>query len=209
MGTFHIERANLGDLPKGPGRRILKPDDAGAWQEGEKFLAAARDEAERVRDDARRAYADEHERGYAEGRAAGEAEAARLVAETVIDVDRYLATLEREVALLAVDIVRRVLGELDVGELVARAARQAIADLRRAKQLRLCVHPAAADAVRREVETLMRGAATGLLVEVEADPARSPDACVVVSDVAVVDAGIETQLAALALALARDRETRR
>ncbi|EKF17690.1 type III secretion component, YOP proteins translocation protein L [Nitratireductor pacificus pht-3B] len=184
-------------LPTRPAGRILPAAEAQAWQDGFALLHAAQQESERLRQDARSAYADDCARGYADGKARGEEEAATLVVETAIKVDRYLGTLQEEVIGLALDVVRRVLGDFDVGLLVAKAARQAVAEIRRGKYIRVTVHPDVAEEVRDELDIMMEGGGLGLTVELQLDSTLAEGACIVATDIAVLDASIDTQLDAL------------
>ncbi|WP_244467964.1 type III secretion system stator protein SctL [Nitratireductor soli] len=188
-------------LPARPAARILRAQEAKAWQDGFAFLEAAQSEAGRMRDAARRAYAAEYARGYEDGREQGAGEAARLTSETVEKVDRYLAGLTGEIVTLALDVVERVLGELDIAELVARAAEQAILDIRSAKYLRVTVHPDAVEAVRGRLGTLVEPSRFGFSFEVAGDASLAAGACIVTTDAAVIEAGIEVQLKAVAVAL--------
>lgn len=196
------QAASIDDLPRQPHGRILRAAEARAWQDGYGFLEVARHEAERLREVARRAYAAEYAQGYEDGKAEGDAEAARIVSETAAKVDRYLGGLEAEVINLALDVVRRMLGEFDVGLLVAKAARQAIAEVRRAKYLKVSVHPDAVNAVRDELRTILSGGDLGLTVEIDTDNTLAVGACIVSTDIAVVDASIDAQLSAIAAAVA-------
>jgi type III secretion protein L len=191
----------LDELPTRPTGRILRSAEADAWQDGFSFLSVARREAKQMRDAARRAYASEYAQGYEDGKAEGSAEAARLINETVVKVDRYLAGLEKEVATLALDIVGRVLGDFDVDQLVAKAARQVISDIRRAKYVRVSVHPDAVSEVRREIGALMEEDPPGYTVEALGDSTLAPQACIIATDVAVIDASIEAQLKAMISAI--------
>lgn len=189
----------LDDLPAAPGSRIVRAAQADAWQDGFRFLAAVREAADKVEENARSTYAAAYEKGYKEGRAAGASEATRLVCDTSLAVDRYLAKLESEIGALALSIVRRVLGDLERVDLVARAAAQAVAEFRQEKIIKVTVHPAAVDRVSTALAALSPN--SDATVTVEADPALDQGACIVASDFAVVDASIETQLQALAAGL--------
>ncbi|MBV9564314.1 MAG: HrpE/YscL family type III secretion apparatus protein, partial [Bradyrhizobium sp.] len=106
-----LRQTSVGILPNGPGRKVLRAAEADAWSDGYRFLATASAAAERIRQDADAAYQARHAQGYEDGRAEGSREATRLVSDTSAKVDRYLAGLDHEIARLAIDIVRRVLGE--------------------------------------------------------------------------------------------------
>ena len=69
-------------------------------------------------------------------------------------MDRYLQSIEPQVAQLAMSVVHRVLGNFDTRDLVAAAAGHAVADLRREKQLTVTVHPDAVDSVSKEFARL-------------------------------------------------------
>jgi type III secretion protein L len=186
---------SLDELPAGPGSRIVRAAQVDAWQDGYRFLAAAREAAGKVEENARNAYAAAYAKGFTEGRSAGAIEASRLVRDTTLAVDRYLAKLESEIGALALGVVRRVLGELDIADVVARAAAQALAEFRQAKFVKVTVHPATVDRVSTALAALTQEGGT---VTVESDPALDQGACIVTSDFAVVEASIEAQLRAFA-----------
>jgi len=184
------------DLPRGPGARILRAADAGLWQEGYRFLAAAREAAANLEDSVRSARDEGYQKGFAEGYAAGSVEATELVLRTTLSVDRYVAGLEAEIASLAMNIVQRVIGKLDAPDLVARAAAQAVSEFRDEKAVKIAVHPTAVDSVKAALAALPEDGRPSATVE--GDAALSEQACLLVSDFAVVNASIESQLRALA-----------
>jgi type III secretion protein L len=104
------------------------------------------------------------------------------------------------------DIVRSVLGEFDAVDLISRAATRAIADFRREKFLTVTVHPEVLARMRTAIAAYEN---LGPAVTVQGDSRLDKGACVVASEFAVIDASIETQLAAIADALsAKDAGTR-
>jgi type III secretion protein L len=190
-----IDPISPDDLPTEPGSRILRATDVQAWRDGYRFLALARETAARAEENARSAYDAAYKKGFAEGRAAGAIEANRVVREAAVAVDRYLGGLDKEIGALALNIVRRVIGEIDVADLVAHAATQALSEFRQEKNVRIAVHPAAADRVNSALGAFAqddRPAAT-----VESDPALDKGACILVSDDAVADASIDVQIRAI------------
>ncbi|MER9654818.1 type III secretion system stator protein SctL [Mesorhizobium sp. M0152] len=193
-------------VPRRPFARILRAAEVRALQDGHAFLDEAKRDAQQLRDAARRAYAAEYAQGYEDGKAHGDADVARLISETAVKVDRYLGGLEAEVISLALDVVRRMLGEFDVSTLVAKAARQAVTEVRRAKYLNVRVHPGSVDRVRDELDAVLRESDLGMTVEIDADSALAAGACIISSDFAVVDASIDAQLQAIAAAIASKAE---
>ncbi len=195
------------DLPERPGKRILKAAEAQAWQDGFAFLDAAKRRAAELQDTARGAYGDSFAQGYQHGKAEGAADAARLLAEVAAKVDRYLGSIEKDVIGLASDVIARVLGEFDAGDLVAKAARQTISEMRRSRYIKVTVHPQAVEAVRDELEAVRAESTFQGTIEVIADVDLPRDGCVVATDMAVVDATVGVQIAAIAEAI-RDRRGR-
>lgn len=193
-------------VPRRPVARILRAAEARAWQDGHAFLDEARRDAQQLRDAARRAYAAEYAQGYEDGKAQGDADAARLVSETAVKVDRYLGGLEAEITGLALDVVRRVLGEFDASMLVAKAAAQAATEIRRAKYLKVRVHPASVNRARDELNAALRESDLGMTVEIDADDTLATGACILLTDIAVIDASIEAQLNAIAAAISSKAE---
>lgn len=179
------------DLPKAPGVKVIRAAEEGAWRDGFRFLTEIRS-----------LQAAERAKAYAEGKAAGNLEASKLVAETSAKVQGYLASLDKQVAQLAFDIVRRIMSEFDDRELVARAARNALADFREAKSVTIKVHPSAESHVRRAIADLVGSSGEeGLAVSVETDTEIGERICVLSTEFAVVEATVETQLAAIAQAM--------
>ncbi len=179
------------DLPRAPGAKIIRAGEENAWRDAYKLLAEAKS-----------IYAAERERGYADGMAAARQDASRLVGETAAKVDRYMLSLDKEVAKLAFDIVRRILNEFDNAELVARAARNALADFREAKAVRVKVHPSAEAHVRHTLTAYQsEEGLNGPMVTVETDSEIARESCILSTEFAIIEATIDAQLAAIAEAM--------
>lgn len=185
--------AMLMSLPRSPGLRIVRREDAQNWIDGYRFIEEARRQADSLSQNAHAAYEDAKARGFAEGREIGSAEAAAMVADTLAKVDRYLGSIETQVAHLSLSIVERILGQLDDAEIVVRAARQALTSLRREKHVTVRVSPQQLEATERALSAWSTAEAGPTLV-VEADPQLAPRQCVIATEFAVVDASVDAQL---------------
>jgi len=178
---------------------VLNARDVKAWQDAFEFLNHAEkqiaEEKTQAQEAASRLYEAERARGYEDGKA----EATKLITETTLKVDRFLQSIEPQVAQLAMSVVQRVLGNFDTRDLVAAAAAHAIADLRREKGLTVTVHPDVVDSVSKEFVRL--GLSGRIEVTIEGNPSLDRTACIIASDLAVVDASVQTQLAAVAAAI--------
>ncbi|GAO03911.1 FliH/SctL family protein [Anaeromyxobacter sp. PSR-1] len=194
--------------------RVLKDGPGGRRIEGAIYAAGAR--ARALVDDARaeaarlvEAAAAEREairaEAVREGREEGMARAAAALATAGEARAARLAGLEREVARLALDVARQLLGrELAAApEAVADLAARALARAKDCRELVLRASPADAALLRAEPA---RSRLAALLARPEGpalreDPALPPGAVVVETEAGRIDARVEAQLAALERAL--------
>lgn len=184
-----------------PRGRVVPAKDIEAWETGKAYLKAAAQEAERLKQDARIAYEAAKRQGFEEGRKEGAATTARILAETAQKADQHLARSDRQLIDLALAVVRRVLGDFDVGQLTRNAVRHALSKQRQEQHLTLYVAPDMVDALRTDVDGWFDPAVRHLIA-VEPDSRLDQGQCRLASDVGFVDLGIEAQLRAIHQGLA-------
>lgn len=155
-------------------------------------LAEAEAEAAHVRAAAREA-----------GRREGFALAASTLAAAALERDRILAAVDREVAELAIDVARKVLGRhletfpAAVVDLVARG----LAGARGRREVLVRVHPEDAAAVRA-AEGDLAGRLARSPLGIREDPSVPRGGAVVETEGGRIDAGVEAQLEEIARAIA-------
>lgn len=186
------------DMPHRPLARILRAEEAECWIDGYAFLERAKNEAATIRAGVQNEVAEAREAGQEQGRKAGEAQAAELLMRTQVDVERYLTSVEPMVAMLAMQIVERVIGTFDDAQLVARAAQQALDDLRHDNAVVVNVAPDILGEVEHRLVAMNSGALT---VRVVADRHLSTRQCIVTTSATSIDVGIDTQLEAIRAAM--------
>lgn len=190
------------DLHVATSKRVLAPDELRALQDGEALLREL--QVQRELADARSlAEADKARReGYAAGFAAGETAARRQLAQTQVDLAAR-AQREREalrkqteatVAMLVLEVVRKLAGELDAAELVAGLARQAVQQLIEDEPVTLVVHPAVAKRVRERCAKGHDEAGHWPTVQIEEDRSLKPFDCRLVTRAGTTFAGLDAQL---------------
>lgn len=140
--------------------------------------------------------------GYEHGlRSAKDATAAKLL-ELEAARQRDVAELRSRTTALALEIVRRVAGDVAPADWLAAQACRAAEDLMDQAPLNLRVHPDHAVGVRERLAL-----SAPLFVDVLADDTLDPADCIIDSRVGSVDASLESQLQCLAsLDLAMDVE---
>ena len=165
---------------------------AEADAEAERILAAAREERARIHAEAAEA-----------GRQEGLGRAAATMAGAAAERERRLADLAGEVAALALEVARKVLGRelaLDPEAVVALAA-AAVAEARERREVALRVSPGDAPALRRSEGRLAALLARAPGLSLREDPSLAPGEMVIETEAGTIDARVEAQLAALARAL--------
>lgn len=181
-------------LPRSPGRRIVRREEAQSWIDGYRFLEEAQRAAATLSRDARTAYEEAKARGFEEGRSAGGNQAAAIIADTSAKVDRYLASIESQVAELALSIAEQVLGGFPDVEIVTRAAKQALESFRREKYLKVRVSPFVLQEAQRTLAAWSATELPGMTLVVEANPHLKSRQCTIATEFAVVDASVDEQL---------------
>ncbi|MCQ9470443.1 FliH/SctL family protein [Pseudomonas alliivorans] len=188
----------MNELPTRPGTRIVRAADADRWIDGYAFVAAAHEEAHRVREDSAQWLEQARAEGFEHARRQGAEEAAALLAQTHAQVDHYLAGLETSLAELALNIARQVLGELDERERLLRCTAQALSAFRQDQALTLYVP-------HNEVERLRQHIAQGSLslqaLNVEGDDQLEAGQARLSSPAGSVELGLDAQLDNLQRAL--------
>lgn len=159
-------------LPASP--LVIRADILRARADAAALLAEARAEAARLRAEAEADAEAARASGREDGRRAGEAEAARLVAAASEAADAFLAAREAELGTLALAVAHRLIGALPPEERLFRLVQTALAEHRAELRLALRVPPGDAAGLRAalaEVDPDGR-------VTVEEDPAAAPGSCV-------------------------------
>jgi type III secretion protein L len=184
-----------------PGRKVVKAEDYQVFLEAQGLIQAAEAEAARIRDDARVAYAREKARGYEDGQKEATKEMASAIFETMYSVDEYCVAVEAAMVQLVADAVRKVIGEFSEEELVVRVVRNALGLVRNQARVSLLVAPSQADTVRAQLDRLLAGLPGISFVDVVPDGRLKPASCVVRSEMGIIEASVEDQLAALEASL--------
>jgi flagellar biosynthesis/type III secretory pathway protein FliH len=169
---------------------------------------ALRDTLERRRDEQVQAITDAIAAGRAEGHAAGLAEGRRAAAQDLADTLQRLAAASRaererlraDTAALALQVVRKLLGQFADDAVLLALAATAAADLLPGAPPALVVHPQRADALRARLAAA--GGEGGAMFTVREDASCGADTCRLETEHGSVDVSLDVQLARLAEAWA-------
>lgn len=190
----------MNELPASPSSKIIGVVQREAWIDGYAFLAAAKREAASILAKATQDSDQQRSEGFEAGRTAGELDIARLLSDTTTKVDLYLSGLEEDIIDLVLQIVERIVGQMDEIDVAVAIARQAIRHLRHERNLTINVSTAASEAIEHLVATEFTDT-TAFPIKIVADPNLEIGRCVLTTPAAVLDTALDGQLSAVRAAL--------
>jgi type III secretion protein L len=206
MGTLLFLKHENFAVP--PGARVLKAADYAILTRAGEMLDLAAREAAAIRAAAGQVYAEEKERGYADGLAEGKMETAASMMETLTSGIDYLAGLEERVVDLVMQVVCKVIQGFDDKALVLGLVRKALTYARSQKRVTLRVCPGDAELVQAHLQELLRDHPGIGILDVAADPRLQKGACLLESELGIIDAGLDVQLQGIRKAFLRQLQTR-
>ena len=192
-----------------PTRRWLRAAELRVLADTQATLEAALAQADLVTGQAQAALEAERRRGYEEGLEIARLEAAERLIDNVAQQVEFFARVETRMVDLVMDAVRAVIFGFDDRERLLAIVRNVLAAARSQKQVTLRLPPDQVPKVRSEVDQL-KSEFPGLeVLELVADAQLSGDACVLETEVGVVEASLDTQMSALRHAFERVLGSRR
>jgi type III secretion protein L len=195
---FRISPENI---QAAPDSRLIKATEWARYCSAVEITEQARQYAEDLRQEARMAFDAEKKRGFAEGLREGRAEHAENMMETVLKSIEYIEGLEKGIVSLVSDALRKILGELPPEERIVGVVRQALNLVRGQKKVVLSVPPEDEPLAQGKLKEILSRHPSIDFVDVRADGRLAPGACLLQSEMGVIDAGLETQIQAITNAL--------
>lgn len=195
MGTL-FRLSNQGVRPAA-GQRILKADDMAMLVEANELLASVRERVAKIEGDAQAEYDRRSAEGYRDGQEEGRLEHAEKLLETVLSSVEFIEGIESTLVNVVSQALRKIVGELGNDELIVRIVRNALVAVRNQQRVIVRVAPADESAVAEALRPMLQSApGSASFLDIVADPRLERGACMLESELGVVDASIETQLKA-------------
>lgn len=180
-----------------PAARILRADDVSTWITAEEFLRNAQAEAEQIVKQARTDYEREIERGYQEGLEQARFEQTERMLENASRMVDFFSSVEQRIVTLVMQAVRRIVADFDDHERVMTVVRSGLAVMRNQKQLTLRLAPEHLESVRAHAAELLERFPGVGMIDFVPDSRLKGDATIFESEIGVVEASLDTQLAAI------------
>jgi flagellar biosynthesis/type III secretory pathway protein FliH len=182
-------------------RLVLRASEVAPLQHAqelcERLAQLHHDEQQRIAAAAAEARAQGRAQGVDEGRRAASAEVAATLLACAQASERVREQTRREMAALALQVVRKMLGRFADDDVLAALAETAAAEALPAQQLAVVVHPEMCDAVRERLAARTAHDAAAPRFDVRADAACARDTCRLETEHGSIDASLDEQLARL------------
>lgn len=137
-----IFQLNKSNLPQpSAGTKVLKAAEAAELKAAAEIISAAEQRAEKILDDAQKAYQTRYEQGYADGVEAGKLENAEKVMETVLASVEFIEGIENTVVNVVSQSIRKIIGEMDDEERIRRIVGTALSYVRGQQRVTVRVSP--------------------------------------------------------------------
>ena len=180
-----------------PAAKVVRAADVAALRQAEEAVAVAHAQAQAIVEQAQAAFEAERQRGYQEGLEEAKLEQAENMIENVSRTVDYFAKVEGRMVDLVMQAVQKIVSDFDDEARVLITVKNVLAVVRNQKQMTLRLNPQQVDMVKSRVNDLLAAYPGVGYLDIVADHRLKPDACILESEIGLVEASMEGQLAAL------------
>ncbi|SOB54247.1 HrpE/YscL family type III secretion apparatus protein [Pseudomonas lundensis] len=189
-----------------PDQVVLRSADYQAYLTANQLVELARERAQAIEQGARDVYEQQKALGWQAGVDEARTSQATLIQETLQQCNQYYRAVEQKMSDVVLHAVRKILKQYDNTELALSVTREALSLVSNQKQVILHVQPEQVSAVRERVSHILKDFPEVGYVDVVADARLDEGGCILETEIGIIDASVEGQLAALATALTQSRE---
>lgn len=180
-----------------PAAPVLRAADYAALVQARAMLDQAGAQADAILAGARDAFEAERRRGYEDGKRQALLDQAEKMIEIVGRTVDYFAGVENEMVDLVMAAVRKVVDGFDDREKVVAVVRNALAVVRNQKQMTLRLHPDDVEVVRAGINDILAAYPGVGYLDLLPDARLARGACILESEIGMVEASLEGQIEAL------------
>ncbi len=176
---------------------IVKAADYAKLLQANALIQAAEEEAARIKEEAQKAFAEEKERGYTEGLEEGRLEMAERTFEAIAKGIDFIESLEKNTVDIVIKSLQRILDDMPPEERIVSVVRRALAYVRSQKNVVMRVNPQELAWVQKEIASLSNEVLGIDTLRVVGDKMLDEGACILESDLGIIDASLSVQIKAL------------
>ncbi len=186
------------------GQLVLKKAQYQQHLTAAELIAAAQAEAREIVLAAQAIFDQQKALGWQAGIEEARIQQATLIQKTYHQCYQYYRQVELQLAQVVLQAVRKILHDYDDVALTCCIVRQAFALVNHQKQVIFHVHPDQVARVREQIAQILKAHPEKDYIEVIPDTHLAQGGCIIETEMGIVDASVEGQLAALANALKPD-----
>ncbi len=180
-----------------PAGMVMPAHEVRTLQSAQEAITRANEQAARIVAQAQAVYESEKQRGYDEGKEEARMEQAEQMIETVSRNVEYFSRVETRMVDLVMQAVQKIVSEFDDRERVLTTVRNVLSVVRNQKQMTLRLHPQQIEGVKARVNDLLAAYPGVGYLDIVADNRLQLDACILESEIGLIEASTESQLTAL------------
>ena len=194
MGTiFRLTEKSIVPIA---GTKIIKAEDAALCIEANEILDCAKKEAAKIIDDANAMYEKRKQEGYDDGVAAGKIEHVEKIMETVLSSVEFIENIETTLVDVVNSSLKKIIGESNKDEMIVAIIRKALNDVRNQQKVVIRIALEDEKAVTKALATMIQNK-NGGFIDIIPDARLKHGACILESELGVIDASLDIQLAIL------------
>lgn len=176
------------------GTHVMPRSEFAAVDESERLLKEAETTCEDIRQKAKQAYEDEKRCGYEDGLAEGRMESIERLLRESSELDRSLINIERDLARLVAECVRKIIMKFDDTTRAEAVVRAALTQMRRERRAELRVSTRLHAHFRTQIDVILKDFPEVELVDVVEDSTLEPDRIILETSIGRVDGNIAKRL---------------
>ena len=184
-----------------PDQVLLRSADYQGYLTANQLVELARERAQAIEQGAHDVYQQQKALGWQAGVEEARIQQATLIQETLVQCNQYYRQVEQQMSEVVLQAVRKILKQYDNTELALSVTREALSLVSNQKHVILHVQPEQVVAMREQVSQVLKDFPEVGYVEVVADARLDQGGCILETEIGIIDASVDGQLAALGLAL--------
>jgi len=186
-----------------PSATVIPAAAVSTFRQAEEIVADAHQQAEEIVGRAQAGYDAECQRGYQDGIRQALQEQSEQMIEHVGRTVEYFSSIETRMVDLVLGAVQKIVSDFDDRERALNVVRNALSVIRNQRQMTLRLNPDQIEMVRANIDELLSLYPGVGYLDLVSDPRVAADACILESEIGVVESSIEGQLQALRAAFGR------
>ena len=193
----------LNEKSLAPAGKIIPAEEYEAYLDAQGIIAEAKKQAEQIIADAQQEYENQKQQGFEDGLTEGRMEMAEKMVDSVAKSVDYFSDLEGRMVELVVKALKKIVGEMDARERIVAIVRHALAVARNQAKITIRACPGEVEVLQEKLADIMRPYPAINFIDIVPDSRLSEGGCILETDIGVVDASVDVQLAAIEKSLAK------